>query len=259
MRRIIDCLSHPSMIAKYFSDKFYIPLVYFLSLLSLSVLIIGLYSFKGSYINYTYSSNVVSQVRYSDAEFEFKDNILYTNSAQTIKGNGIIINFNKKDFVNDYSLQMKYNFKETEVDVYFLNFFKKSYKYEDLNLNGVSNTNLKNNTSYVLDFENAIYEISKSFDNNFKLISFSESLTNLLSSFLILFVVCMVIATFVNPQIEFVTRLKLVLYDASIFFVFIMFTFMFSINWIQFVGYAASLIYTVITFKHIRRIKVVRQ
>ena len=75
MRRIIDCLSHPSMIAKYFSDKFYIPLFYFLSLLSLSVLIIGLYSFKGNYINYTYSSNVVSQVRYSDAEFEFKDNI----------------------------------------------------------------------------------------------------------------------------------------------------------------------------------------
>ena len=60
-------------------------------------------------------------------------------------------------------------------------------------------------------------------------------------------------------KIERRFRIKLVLYDTLIYFVFLWFDMAFSAFWLLYVGMAFTLIYTIFTFTHIRAVRVGRR
>ena len=108
-------------------------------------------------------------------------------------------------------------------------------------------------------FELLVFKSIEAGEANYRAVCFFSDFVNILIYYLISLVGCYFLAFLVNPKIERRFRIKLVLYDTLIYFVFLWFDMAFSAFWLLYVGMAFTLIYTIFTFTHIRAVRVGRR
>lgn len=256
MQKIINVICHPSQIALYFNDKVYKIIIWFICLLSILTGIIVAYAYKTD----VYSYDFVRSVTNSLITKEGTPNVTYSEStlkgeAYSIKGDTVFIYFAKSDFAhNDYGLV--FNFKETEVDVYYRFFSKKTMSYKDMNISDFTFADVKNGiNNATIKFESLIYHAVNLINNEARLMNISDSLVSTLSMFLLVIGVALLLSFFVNPLIKFPHRVRICLYDSMIYLILIIFSLMLQAAWLQYVALAVPLIYTSISFRRIVVIK----
>ena len=125
----------------------------------------------------------------------------------------------------------------------------------DFSLEEIRNGNILMRQS----FESLVFKSIEAGEANYRAVCFFSDFVNILIYYLISLVGCYFLAFLVNPKIERRFRIKLVLYDTLIYFVFLWFDMAFSAFWLLYVGMAFTLIYTIFTFTHIRAVRVGRR
>ncbi len=256
MKKFINIICHPSNIVFYFNDKVYQIILWVLGFFAVLIGIIALYSFKEK----PYDANFGADVAYTIAvkeetvNIEYKDSKL-TGSAYAIKANDIYIYFCKSDFYKkDFGLVM--NFKENSVDIYYHLFPKKTINYDTLKIGDFTFSDVKYNNGYArINFEELIMSAVESINTEAKVTTFLNSTLHAIIMFFVVVGVSLVFAFFVNPQIKFVHRLRICIYDSLIYVVIMSFALMVGASFLQYVALILPLIYCNISFRKIVVIK----
>ena len=256
MQKFTDLLFHPSHIVFYYKDKIVKVLLWVLAFFSVVVGLFSLYTYTSKGYDYNYVTSIATSLQTKDNTIstEFKDKKL-SGEAIKIIGSNLRIYILKYDFANnDFGLVM--NFKEEEVDVYYQTAFKKTIKYSSLDIDNFTFENVRNNNrTDVLEFESLIIVALDSIDNVVKTFSLLNDVLDLLIMFAAIVVFSIILSLFINPPIDFKSRFKICIYDSLIYFVLMAFTLMIGITWIQYIAMGMPLIFTMISFRSIVRIK----
>jgi len=251
MNKLTNILFHPTMIARYLTDRAYKLIIWTLSFFILTASILLAYSFKVKYYDYSFCENVSYAIASKgESNIEYSNNKL-TGKTFEIKGSGIYLYFLKSDFAhNDYGLVL--NFKEEEVDIYYKIYQKETIKYSDLKASDFTFSDIKYDNGLArINFEGFLNNILDTISYKVSLSTFFSSLGNIIFLFLGVIVVGIIFSMFINPMIKFKHRLVLVIYDSLIFFVFIMAELIFKATWLQYVALLMPMAHIYISFRKI--------
>ena len=82
-----------------------------------------------------------------------------------------------------------------------------------------------------------------------------DELFNLIQNILITIIICIVLSLFINKGINLNVRIRLCIIDCFIYMVFLIFTALFNLSWLQYVGLFLACFYTCSTFRHIIKVE----
>ncbi|HIT50204.1 MAG TPA: hypothetical protein IAD46_04170 [Candidatus Pelethenecus faecipullorum] len=256
--RIRNCICHPKWIGNYFKDKIrYIVAVTFLFLgVYVAVLALRIYTTEpfseGSVKELT--SAVIrgkeSDVRYDDTTHRL------TGSYCVYEGDDFQLIFLPEQDVRA-TLGIQILFLETEVRVYYAGMKAQSYRYDQTVVSSFSLADIqKNQSEDIYQFKILLGGVLDSTHLFFQTMVFLERLGMELGYFVILLICMFVFTYFLNPSIEGKIRIKLVFYDAMIFFFVELLSVLFAMSWLQYVALILPIVYANITFRHIVRVVV---
>ena len=256
MQKFVDILFHPSHIVFYYKDKAYKVILWVLAFFCFVCGLFALYTYTSKGYDYDYISSFSSSLQTSQTSYntKFEDNKL-TGKTIIIKGNNVNVYFLKSDFANN-NLGLVMNFKEESVDIYYHTYFKKSLNYADLNINNFSFEDVRNNNRVaVLEFESLILRAVDVIDIYVKTVSLFEECIDVLILYAAITLFAVIFSIFINPPIDIKSRIKICMYDSLIYFAMMGLTLMVGISWMQYVAMALPLLFTLVSFKSIVRIK----
>ena len=157
------------------------------------------------------------------------------------------------------SVSLVLEFDETNVNVYYNTMFMQgpvSYSYSDSIardfdlydvLSGQREASIVFNQILTDAFENA--------NIRYQVYHFLSEIGKTLVFYGILIFFLLLFSTASNPTIEMKVRIKLVLYDSLPYLFIMMLMYMFNFSYLQYLALLLPFIYSIITFRHILRVK----
>ncbi len=259
LNRIKDSLCHPSRLGLYYKDsllKIIITIIIFgLAFVGLSLVMMMNTDYFDSSSAKSVSSDLISDK--NESTIVFKDNAIVGDSY-TYTGDDYIISFLDDEFKpkDDF---ISISFKANSINVYYHTELISIISYDEIKIKDFSISELKNGSmADRLALESLIKIALDSMEYTYALEVFLENMAMVIGMYLVLAVVCVVMAYFINPEINMSYRIRLALYDTIIYFVIMIFSLMFSLYWLQYVALLLPLIYVKITFSHIVKVKIKR-
>ncbi len=264
LKRIKTSLSHPKYVGLFFKDKFHnviLLIILFFAVFSASIFTKCMLTDQ---FGIDQAIAVEQMIQYSTDSLGNKPSVTIIYDADNKKFNGESMLFSSEDAnisflptnVNVSQNKLCVSFFEDNYVIYYGLYKLGSYSYDNTDLKSFNISNVqKGDTSDCINFRNfLIYSFDKVQYQQATLISV-QSIISTLVYYFILIVFCLIAAYLINPAIEFKIRLKLVLYDSLSYFYWYFIALLLSITWIEYIALLVPVIFTNITFAHIRRIK----
>lgn len=261
-RKLKNIISHPSFLGMYFMDHLHSIFGWFISFLILTTLLLALVDMGKVSIGKNQATRISDSLIYSgkinDASY---DNDKLLGSHQKIEMEYALISFNDNAYMNNTLYDgIVLVFGMENANMYYGNIHLGKVDYKDLSISNFSLEEIRNgNILMRQSFELLVFKSIEAGEANYRAVCFFSDFVNILIYYLISLVGCYFLAFLVNPKIERRFRIKLVVYDTLIYFVFLWFDMAFSAFWLLYVGMAFTLIYTIFTFTHIRAVRVGRR
>lgn len=254
--RIRICLCHPSKIAMFFRDKALTIALYILGLFALFVSISALRAYTTDYFNYSDTKSITNLVLEQNS-----GDAVYDSNTHTLTGTAV--KYEASDFILDVLLsegyanvdKLVFKMKETSVDVVFMGYLVSSYTYEELQPKNFTFAGILNaDTVEIINFQSLMNTLLDKVNINYSHYEFIQSIYIAVSYFAVILIVGCLSSYFINPKIDWKTRVKLCLYSSGVFFMVMIFAVLLNYVWIQYLAMILPLIYTNITFSHIIKI-----
>ncbi len=256
MNRLYYALIHPSRLGIYLKDKFYIPLIYLICfmLLSVSPLIIkhnnSRYYFTPSETNY-----LVKQVP-TNSNGIFENNTFTIDNAFSITDtDNVIYNFDTTNSIAINTKSVVFVFSSSSLIVYqngtrIINTSYSNFNIDNFNLNDV-NSDSKAYYSFQKIFENIYNDYFKSSNVYF----ISETITDAIFIYLIIILLLYVVTILRNPYLNRSQRFNLAIYSMTYSFIFIFIGNYFNLKIMPYIG---TFISTYCLLKSLKNIKVIK-
>lgn len=254
--RIRICLCHPSKIATFFRDKALSIALYVLGLFVVFLATSALRAYTTDYFNYSDTksiTNIVLEKNSGDAVYD----------ASTYKLTGTPLKYEASDFVLDVLLsegyanvdKLVFKMKEESVDVVFMGYLVSNYTYEELKPSGFTFEGiLQADPVDIINFQSLMNTLLDKVNITYANYEFIQSIYIAVSYFAVILIVGCISSYFINPKIDWKTRVKLCLYSSGVFFLVMTFAVLLNYVWLQYLAMILPLIYTNITFSHIIKI-----
>lgn len=262
LERIINCISRPKFIGKYFKDKastiFLTILIFFIAY----VLVLGVKCYSEEYFDSDSLDILVSDVWAGDV-----NNVYYDPVSKVLVGNSVTY-FGENHYMvflpgDDFNVGVD---KIAQIGILLYADYGLvsvggvsvgKINYADFNFGGFSLADVKSGViedsiMFKAFLDNVLNSSSFFFNTQ---VFIKEMISTLLYyGISVLFVYFG--SKLINPGIGNKVRIKLCFYDGVIFFLFSIFVCLFNASWINFIAVIFPIIYGNITFRHIVKISV---
>lgn len=273
--RLTYSLTRPSKVGIFNKDKILIPILHAIAFFALYCLVFAILTFNTTYLGNETASEVTELMqicKFANVIELNEDQITFDSSTSsfqtTLKGYkdfsykdaGVYIYFfmgeNQHSIPNDSVIL---DFKEKEVDVYYNTIFSNkpvTYKYansitENFDLYDV----LSGQREATIVFNQILTDAFENANIRYQVYHFLSEIGKTLVFYGILIFFLLLFSTASNPTIEMKVRMKLVLYDSLPYLFIMMLMYMFNFSYLQYLALLLPFIYSIITFRHILRVK----
>lgn len=255
--RIKAVLAHPSLIAYFFKDKIYIPLLFLLTFVLITLGISANKVYTSEFITRNDSVEIVNKLALNSlptSTIEYDNHKMSGTKSSINYDDDIKIFFNVAPSKENYSKTNYTLFFEEEYVTGYMGtsfLFKKEYKDFNLDLSfklsDVVAGNMKSRISFVDFLDNYMQGFEMSYKNQ----SMLGSIMMLVEFYFVLLIMMFIFTYFLNPTIKFDVRIKLMIYDSIIFLFLFSFSILFNVEFLKYIAFAISIFYGNITFRHI--------
>lgn len=254
-----NILCHPSRIGMYILDRFSSVFGYFFFFFLMMTVLLATKDmlkpkFSGNTANLV-ADMVLSIDEANDTKYEDKK---LTGTKVVIQGEGMLIYLNDSAHVNkNHGMQLVLVFGQSEANAYYANIHLGKISYYELSVSNFSFGNiLSHNLSERLELETLINILLINADQNYRAIFFWNDFANIMLFYIITVLVCYVGASITNGTIIAKFRKKLVVYDSLAYFTCAWLSILYSASWVLYFGIFVAIVYTVVTFSHIKAIPI---
>lgn len=260
MQKFKNILCHPSRVGLYHKDSFLVVLIYLVLYLGVLIGILAVKTYNTTYFDYSDVSYITNMIEYDKSEnnVEYKDYKLTGKEIIIKSSNFECYILGNTDINKIQNNGMIFFMKEDSISVYYAYSHLKTISYTDIKANYSFNTaNIKNHDSKEL------YQLTGFFDyvltdinTKYATHTFITNIVRILEYYFIFAVAIMaVFSFFINPDIRFDVRAKLVIYDSLIYFLIMGITILYNFSYLQYFAIICPLIYCATTFSHIMRVR----
>ena len=277
--RITYSLARPSKVGVFNKDNIIIPILHMLVLFIGLCVTLCLIVFNTTYFGKSTADSIVEYLgnaKFNNAINLEDDKIYYDSTTHKFvceyengknyssKNSGIYMYFfiddsTTKVIPQDYIVM---DFHEEYVSLYYNTIFTKNeakFYYKDSFSNSFDLSKAASgDISNFLEASNLFKEALSLINVNYQIYDAVLNCGQALLFYILVFVFLIIVSSFTNPQIDMKVRLKLVMYDSLPYPFLMILTFMFNFSYLQYVALFLPFLYTVITFKHILKIKKTR-
>jgi len=257
LKRIMNCICHPRLLGLYYKDS---ALRVIGALLCVFVVFMGLsVGIATNTEHFTYDdtkiiTNLVIHNEEANIEFDSRTSTI-TGTSVKMESDSFIIDFLSTENYSKSS-KMVFRFNAKEMDFIYQGFVIGSYNYSDYDVDDFNLLLVQaGEISNTLDFQDLLYEIFSDINPNYSIIVIISDAMICLVYYFIVLAVALAASYFRNPDIAFKVRAKLCLYSTLVYFVVMIFGFLYSARWLQYVALFLPIVYTNITFSRIIRVK----
>lgn len=264
LERIKTSLCHPKYIGLFFKDKLYKPIL---------LMMIFLAIFAGSIITKclltdqfgaSQAITVEKIIQYSTDSNGNKPTVNVSYDKETKKITGETMAFTSDEMVLSFLPTTKtVNQNKVTVFLYeesyliYYGYFKIGegyYKNEDLESFSIAKVQT-GDTVNCINFRAFLVGIFDRAQTTEALVIATQAIISNFVYYVLVVILCLFAAYFLNPSIEFKIRIKLVLYDSLSYFYWYLLALLIGVNWLEYVALIVPFIFTNITFAHIRRVR----
>lgn len=259
--KIKACLSHPSRIGAYYKDSFLKNLSIILIFSAIFMILAGVKYTNSDHFNNNHSAVLAERlmlIEDSGVYFNSETDKLYRKEGEkfSIVGNEYRMNFFCETETNFQSSELVINFKEDYVDVVLYGSKIGTLKYADYDFESFSLLKIKQGDyKSELAFEELMNLVLDQANTEYTFVLLGEELFSLIQNIFITIIICLVLSLFINKGINLNVRLRLCTLDCIIYMVFLIFTALFSLSWLQYAGLFLACFYTCSTFRHIIKVE----
>lgn len=260
-KKLITVLCHPSRVGIYFLDRWYTILGYIMLFLALAISFVSIKDLNTKVFDRTTTNAIASKI-YSSSQIdalEFSDNKL-NNINRKLEIKDCVVYFNDSGEMNSLiNMNMTIVFGTTKASIYYGISKLGFVEYSNLKVSDFKISDAKNgNISARLEFFDLVDSILYSGETEYRLLILGTDIINLVMYYFISLVVCLFTAFIANQTIQGKIRLKLIAYDSISYLLVFIFATLFSLSWLVYAGFIFPIIYTILTFTHIKKITVKR-
>lgn len=255
--RIMDIFCHPSRIVFYFRDKIYVVLIHLALFIAFAIGATAMVAYSGDYVNRSagveFAEDVFKSTKNSNVVFE---NYQMTGDMATITSGVYKAYFNMespKEYSDSYFTIV---FGKETVKGYIgsKELFKNNYSDLKTNYNFKLSDIKDGNSDKRAQFVDFMSVYLEGFETEYATQTFLGGIATIFEFYGVLLVAMFIFSYLVNPTIKFEVRARLMIYDSLIFFFVFIFAYIFNIEFIEYLAFIISLIYSGITFRHIIRV-----
>ena len=253
MRRIIYSLSRPSRLGLFLKDSILIPLIHVLVFFGavLALRTIETYN-TNHFVDTPREARIFIENNLEDSNIEF-DGLLLTGDETKIAGSDITIYFNKTDLSVVSTSILIINYRDTYFNIYY-GVNKAKINYEDCTLQPFKLNELKGNITAELNLERLLTVTFNSVEDVYRASILPNIIFQSFIQYVIVLALLVIFARFANPNVDFIIRFKLSLYDSLIYLLFEIFSVCFNITYLFIVGAFVAFIYCYRTMSKIIRV-----
>ena len=259
--KIKACLSHPSRIGAYYKDSILKNLSVILIFSAIFMILVGVKYSNADHFNNSHSAVLAERLTLrenSNIYFDSETDKLYRAEGEkfSVVGNEYRMNFFCETETNFQSSEVVINFKEDYVDVVLYGSKIGTLKYADYDIESFSLLKIKQGDYKAeLAFEELMNLALDKANTEYTFVLLGDELFNLIQNIFITIIVCVILSLFINKGINLNVRIRLCIIDCFIYMVFLIFTALFNISWLQYVGLFLACYYTCSTFRHIIKVE----
>jgi len=275
LERLSYPLTRPSRVGIFNKDNFILPFIHALLFFIGYIGVIAATIFNTMYLGKDTADDAteILQVLKFANKIELKEGqITYDSTSKSFK----TTLSGYKDFSNvNYGLYVYFfigenahkvpndslvlEFEETKVNVYYNTMFMQgpvSYSYSDsiardFDLYDV----LEGDMDSTISFNQIVSDAISKANIRYQFYTFMTEAARAFAFYALVILFLLILSSFTNGAIELGVRFKLVLYDSIPYSFIMMLTYMFNFSYLQYLALIIPFIYTIITFRHILRIK----
>ena len=254
-----NILCHPSRIGMYILDRFSSVFGYFFFFFLMTTVLLATKDmltsrFSGNTAN-AISDIVLSLDEAKDTKFTDKK---LTGTKVVIQAEGALIFLNDSAHMNkDHGMQLVLVFAQSEANAYYANIHLGKVSYKELSVSDFSFGNiLSHDVNERVELETLINILLINAEQNYRAIFFWNDFFNIMLFYVVTILVCYVGASITNGTIIPKFRKKLVAYDSLSYFTCAWISILYSASWVLYFGIFVSIVYTVLTFSHIKAIPI---
>lgn len=264
LARIKTSLCHPRYIGLFFKDKFHriiLFVLFFFMLFSAGIITKCMLTDQFGYEQANAMQTIIQYSTDSDGKKPTL-NIKFDSSTKKITGDSM--NFNSDSAYIGF-MPEKITRYQNKLTVYFTeDTYYIFYGYYELGKGNYNNSDLRSfDVSKVQtgDIENCsnfkafLVNIFDNVQNQEALVIAFQSIISNFVYYILVLILCLLNAYFLNPSIQFNVRMKLVLYDSVSYFYWYIIALLIGVTWIEYIALIVPFIFTSITFSHIKRIR----
>ena len=255
-KKIKNIICHPSVIGLYVLDKFSHVFLFFFFCF---VIVTSLFAIKDLNtkmftidVSNKISSSILADSKLLDTEFKEKK---LNGIKSVIEFDDAIIIINDSAYINE-TRKLVLVFSKSEANGYFDGFHLGKLVYSENELKEFSIKNIKDidNPSFQerINLEVFVNKLLENCEMNYRSLFFWHDFFNMILVCLFAFGLSYLTASFINKMIVPKIRLKLCLYDTVSYFVMVLFSILFDLDWVNYLGILVCFIYTIVTFSHIK-------
>lgn len=260
-RKLKNIISHPSVLGIYFMDHWYTVLGWWFTFFVFTSVILAVADLGTRRMDGNTAISLSDQLVYgnyiNDAYYE--NNELNGRYVQ-ITTDYFIISFNDNAFMNNRTNGLVIVFGKDNVNMFYSGIHLGKEEYKNLKIADFSIQKIKEgNVEMRMAFESFLLKGLEAGEANFRAVCFFNDLFSVLMYYALTLLMCYIAGWVSNPPIESRFRIKLAAYASFVYFIFVWFSILFQVSWLLYVGMFFALVYTIMTFSHIRKVKVGRR
>ncbi len=256
MRRIIDCLCHPSRIGLYYKNKIGVIIAHVVVAMLVFVSVFSVSYINYDYFDHSFSRGITSLIRSSENDLNIKYNDgRLTGTGFSVAAGEYEIYFLDSSFIKESEV-LKVYFQEEKAEVYFGFRCIATYEYKNSTAKDFSFAEVKDYNIYdTIQFEGIVTGVFDTINTRYVVLDALEVLIGILTTYFIVLGIITLYSLFINPMISFKVRIKLCLYCSIVYFLAMFFTVCFMASWIQYLAFILPFMYTKRAFRRIVKVK----
>lgn len=257
MNRLYYALIHPTRLAMYVKDKLYIPILYSIFFIILSILPKTIrYVNKDKGISTTEYSFIVNQVS-KDSNASFSNYTFKIDTPFSITdSSNITYNFDTTNTLSTNKTTYVFVFTESSLVLYNNGVRAANTSYETLKFNDVNLNDIFNNSASYYSFKNiynTIYETYFSYSNEYYII---QTISDAIFTYLIIIALLFIVSAMKCPYLKASNRFTLILYSLTWTYICIFIGNYYSLGIMPYLGAFISTFCLIKALSSIRVIKV---
>ena len=251
--KIKNVICHPSVIGLYVLDRFSHVFLFFFTIFVVTTSLLSIKDLNTE----MFTQDVSNKISYSIMRDKNLDTTEFVNkqlngNKTTIEFEDAIIIVNESAYINDTN-KLVVVFSVSEANVYFAGFHLGNLKYKETTVKDFTIKKIgEGSFDDKINLQILVSSLLNTSEMNYRSLYFWHDFLDML--LVLVFTLCLsyLTASIANKMIVPKIRFKLCMYDTISYFVMTIFSILFNVYWVKYLGIAVCFIYTIITFSHIK-------